>query len=100
MEAESHGILFLPRQVIRLWPDELHIKNFLEGGTYKGDVTRRNTRNVKRFIDDMALKKAAQGDPRVRWSEWLPEIQCQSNPPKLSEHYNFAYLSEVFLLGQ
>ena len=66
-------------QVIKLWPDELHIKNFLEGNSYKGDVSRRNHRYVTRFIDDMAAKKAALGDNRLKWSEWLPEIQCETH---------------------
>ncbi|KAF2351905.1 Ribonuclease H-like domain [Trinorchestia longiramus] len=66
-------------EVTRLWPDELHIKNYLEGSSYKGDVSRRNTRNVTRFIEHMAGQKAALGDSRLKWSEWLPEIQFLLN---------------------
>ncbi|KAA0189418.1 hypothetical protein HAZT_HAZT004997 [Hyalella azteca] len=66
-------------EVTRLWPDELQIKNYLEGSSYKGDVSRRNTRNVTRFIEHMAAQKAAAGDSRLKWSEWLPEIQFLLN---------------------
>lgn len=76
MTAVATGALIC-KQVKKQWPDKLEIKNYLEGNSYKGEVTRRNTRNVTRFIDDMTAKKTALGETRLKWSEWLPEIQCE-----------------------